>query len=94
MIPTQADLAADLGLDEQSALNVHSLLRLANARGRAGRWPDQDFERAEDWQRDGYLIDRVAILAEIDPGPIFTLYQLAHSSGLAARREMVGLAHG
>jgi hypothetical protein len=86
MIPTQAAIAAKLGVDKQSAQNVHALLRLANARGQAGRWPDQNFEHADDWQRDGYLIDRVALLADVEPGPVFELYCASHQIGLNTRQ--------
>lgn len=86
-LPRPGVLAQQLGIDPQSAKNVHALLRLADARGRAGRWPEQDFEHAADWQRDGYLIDRVALLADVSPGPVFALYRSAHQAGLNKRAD-------
>ncbi len=74
-----------LDVDELHASNIHELLRLAFARGRSGRWPHQDFMHHPDWQRDGYLIARVAVLACIETEPVFELYVAAHAEGLALR---------
>jgi hypothetical protein len=66
------------------AKNIVHVLELAMARGRAGRWPDQDFEQAADWD-DGLLIDRICVIADIASSELFALYLAAHAHGLAMR---------
>lgn len=83
---TEATIMHDLGVDVSIAENIHGLLKLAYARGRAGRWPTQLFEDAADWSIDGDLIDRIAYVSNVPTADLLELYMAAHLSGIARTR--------
>lgn len=85
---TVVEIRRRLGVGDDDAQNIHRLLTIAESRGEAGRWPRQDFEHAEDWT-DGPVLDRVAIIADLDTAELFELYQQAHARGLATWRATI-----
>ncbi len=76
-----------LGVGRLDAHNVRRLLQFAEARGEAGRWPEQNFEHDASWT-DGWLIDRTAMIAGVDTGAVFQLYCDAHAQGLKQWRKV------
>lgn len=79
-----------LSVCQDDAENICRLMETAKERGRAGRWPDQRFEAALDWD-DRPVLDRISVVSDVDRDVLISMYAAAHREGLNLRQPSTPL---